>query len=173
MLSLLRVGFFNRGETRADLKCEGKEPSESDKLIIDVIGVIRMSMQSFTKLVGIGSKSDDLHGASRTRRHTSSAVTQVRFCKTFLVSGGFSTHECESEGKEEWMTEILFMKNELKVFARATIEEWSGRCSLGQRCKILLNAFHNDWWSPECSAIIWNSELILPLTSVYCRGVSA
>ena len=38
----------------------------SDKLIIDVIGVIKMSMQSFTRLVGIGSKSDDLHGARRT-----------------------------------------------------------------------------------------------------------
>ena len=59
--------FFNRGETRADLKCEGKEPSESDKLTIEVIGVARISMQSFSKLVGIGSKSDDLHGASRIR----------------------------------------------------------------------------------------------------------
>ena len=65
MLSALRVGVFNRGETRADLKCEGKEPSESDKLTIDVIGVIRMSMQSFSKLIGIASESDDLHGAKR------------------------------------------------------------------------------------------------------------
>ena len=32
MLSLLREGFFKRGETWADLKCEGKEPSVSDKL---------------------------------------------------------------------------------------------------------------------------------------------
>ena len=39
----------------------------SDKLIIDVIGVIKMSMQSFTRLVGIGSKSEDLHGARRIR----------------------------------------------------------------------------------------------------------
>ena len=38
-----------------------------DRLIIDVIGVIKMSMQSFTGLVGIGSKSEDLHGANRTR----------------------------------------------------------------------------------------------------------
>ena len=89
-----------------DLKCEGKEPSVSDKLIIDVIGVIKMSIQSFTRLVCIGSKSEDLHGAHRTRRHTSSALTQFRFCKTFLVSGGFNTHECESEEKEEQMTEI-------------------------------------------------------------------
>ena len=44
MVSLLRVGFFNRDETRADLKCERTEPSESDKLIIDVIGVITMSI---------------------------------------------------------------------------------------------------------------------------------
>ena len=58
------------GGTKADLKCAVKEPSMSDKLIIDVIGVIQMSMQSFTGLVAIGSKSDDLHGARRTRRHT-------------------------------------------------------------------------------------------------------
>ena len=95
----------------------------SDKLIIDVIGLIKMSLQSFTRLVGIGSKSEELHGARRTRRRTTSAVTQVRFCKTFLVSGGFNTRECDSEGKEERMTDILLIKNELNVFAEATIEE--------------------------------------------------
>ena len=36
--------------------------------------------------------------------------TQLRFCRTFLVSGGFNTRECESEGSEEQMTEILLMK---------------------------------------------------------------
>ena len=93
----------------------------SDKLIIDVIGVVKMSMQSFTRLVGNGSKSEDLHGARRTRWRTSSAETQVRFCRTFLVSGGFNTRECESEGKEERMTEIFLMKAELNVLAKATI----------------------------------------------------
>ena len=83
------------------MKCEGKEPSESDKFIIDIIGVFRMSMQSFIKLVGIRSKSDDLCGANRTRRRTSLAVTHIGFCKTFLVSGGFSTCKCESQGEEE------------------------------------------------------------------------
>ena len=94
----------------------------SDELIIDVIGVIKMSMQAFTRLVGIGSKSEDLHGARRKRWCTSSAVTQLRFCGTFLVSGGFNTHECESERKEERMTEILLMKNDLNVFAKVSIE---------------------------------------------------
>ena len=42
------------------MKCEGKELSLSDQLTMDVIGVIRMSIQSFTKLIGIGCKSDDL-----------------------------------------------------------------------------------------------------------------
>ena len=53
---LIEGGLLQKGEMRADLKCEGKEPSVSDKLIIDVIGVIKMSIQSFTRLVGIGSK---------------------------------------------------------------------------------------------------------------------
>ena len=35
MSSLMSVGFFDKGETRADLKCVGKHPSESDKLTID------------------------------------------------------------------------------------------------------------------------------------------
>ena len=64
MLSLLRVGLFNRGETRADLKCEGKESSESNNLIIDVISIIRISIQAFTKLVGIEC---NLYGDRRTR----------------------------------------------------------------------------------------------------------
>ena len=113
MLSLLRKGFFNRGETRGDLKCEGKEPSESDKLTIDVISVIRMSM-SFTEVVGIGSKSDDLHGASRTRRQTSSAVTQVRFLQAL-------------PGIRRIQYLWVWVRGEGRVNARVTIEwilEW-------------------------------------------------
>ena len=94
----------------------------TDKLIIDVIGAIKMSIQSFIKLVDIESKSKHLHAARRTRRRTSLAVTQIRFRQTFLVGGGFNTRECESEGKEERMTEILLKKNERNVFAKATIE---------------------------------------------------
>ena len=71
MCEFRRLAFFNRGETRADLKCDGEDASESDKLTIDTIGVNNMSIQSVTKLVGIGSQSDDLNGADRTRRRTS------------------------------------------------------------------------------------------------------
>ena len=75
MSSLLSVGFFNKGETRADLKCVGKHPSGSDKLTIYTIGVTNASIQSFTKPVGNGSKSEDLHGTDRTRRRISASVT--------------------------------------------------------------------------------------------------
>ena len=74
MSSLVSVGFFTRGETRADLKCDGKHPPESDKLTIDTIGITNISIQSFIKLAGIGSMSDDLHGVDRTSRRTSSSV---------------------------------------------------------------------------------------------------
>ena len=60
---------------------------------------------------------------SDLRWHTSSAVTQVRFCKIFLVSRGFNTRDCESEENEERVTEILLKKRELNVFTRETIEE--------------------------------------------------
>ena len=93
MLSLL---ILHQGESRANLKCEGKGLSVRDMLHIDAIGIIKVSIQSFTKLVGIGCQSDDLHGANRTRLRTISAVTQNGFCKTFVVSGGFNTRKCES-----------------------------------------------------------------------------
>ena len=71
----IECGLFNKGETRADLKCDGKHPSESNKLTIDTIGVTKISIQSFTKIVGNGSKTDDLHRGDRTRRRTSASVT--------------------------------------------------------------------------------------------------
>ena len=80
-------------------------------------------MQSFTKPVGNGSKSDDLHGADRTRRRTSASVTWDRLCRTSLVFGGVNTFEHEPEEKEDRMMEILFMKKNLKVFANAVIEQ--------------------------------------------------
>ena len=53
---LIEGGLFKGGKTSADLKCEGKEASESEKLTIDVINVTRISRKSVTKLVGVGSK---------------------------------------------------------------------------------------------------------------------
>ena len=39
------------------------------------------------------------------------------------MMGGVNTLEHEPEGKEDRMMEILFMKQELEVFANAAIEE--------------------------------------------------
>ena len=135
LVSWLRVGFPNNGETKPGLKCEGREPSVSDKLIIDVTGVIRKSIQSFTKLVGIGSKSDDSHGISRTRRRTSAAVAQVRF---FQVSGGFSivlsvrkrrTSSVSQKGrKSEWQrrtSNVCFVADSRRaLISRLSSEFW-------------------------------------------------
>ena len=65
--------------------------------------------------------------------------------------------------KSEWQ-EILLLENELKLFTRATIEQWLGRCSLGQWCTILLKSFHNDWWSP-------GSAIILELWAEFAFGI--
>ena len=52
-------------------------------------------------------------------------IADTSLGKTFLISG-FNTPEHESKRKEEQMMEISFMKIELNVFSRATIEERSG-----------------------------------------------
>jgi hypothetical protein len=131
------VVFFKRGKTCAVLKCEGKDPSESDRLTTDVIGVTRTSMQLFSKEVGIGSRSEDLQGALRTRRRTSSSVTVAKSRSSSLPSGGLGFARFESEfgfrGKEERIFVILFRKNDPKASASEGIEEQFGRCILGQR----------------------------------------
>ena len=71
--------------------------------------------------------SDDLHGVDRTRRHTSSQVTLVRFGKSIAVTGGFNTSEHAPGEKEERTREISVMKKELKVFASVSDVVWSGR----------------------------------------------
>ena len=84
----------------SDWKCEGKKPSVSEKFIIDVLGVVEMSIQPFTKLVGIGlspmtcMKPTIQYGARHRQGH------KLGFSKNFLVLGGINTRECESEGKE-------------------------------------------------------------------------
>ena len=93
------------------MKCKGKDPSQSDKFTIDAIAVTRMSIQSFAKLVSIGSKSDDLHRANRTRRPTSSWVTSS-FRNTFLVSGGFNTHERETAEREGNEGDFIYIHKE-------------------------------------------------------------
>ena len=106
---------------RADLNVKERNLQRAKHLLL--IGVTRISLRSFTKLVGIGSESDDWHGPNRTGRCTSSSVTQVRLCKTFLVSAGFNTLEHKAEDKEERMMEIFFMKKDLNLLASASIEE--------------------------------------------------
>ena len=109
------MGFCNRREARTDLKCNGNEPSESDKLIIDVIGLIRMSILSFTKLISIGYKSDDLLRSSSARWRTSSLVARVTFCKTFLVSGGFNSFGYEPVSSLFKCDELLSIDSELAL----------------------------------------------------------
>ena len=60
-------------------------------MTIDSISVIRMS--------------DNSKGAKRTRPSTSSLVTQVRLCKTFLASAGFNSLDGDPEEEEERVIE--------------------------------------------------------------------
>ena len=74
-----------------------RQQSFRDKLTIDVIGVARISLKLFAKLVRIRSKSDDLHGAIKTRQCTSSSVMEVKLCNSVLVSGGLVAFRARGE----------------------------------------------------------------------------
>ena len=58
---------------------------------LDTIGVIHISIQSFTKLVGIGSCTK----LAEQGDCASSSVAWVRCCRTTLVLGGVNTFEHE------------------------------------------------------------------------------
>src|SRR6267154_6070816 len=62
--------FFKRGRTKTSLKLAGKVPSENDKLMILVMGVIRESRQDLRRKVGMISREqvalDDIRIARRT-----------------------------------------------------------------------------------------------------------
>ena len=60
--SLLSDDFFRSGDTMACLNARGKHPSLRDKLMICVIGLIKVSRQSIARKVGQGSREHDLHG---------------------------------------------------------------------------------------------------------------
>ena len=76
---------------------------------------------------------------------------------------------------EEGMIDILFMKKDINVFARASIEKWSRRWMLGQLCKILLMPFISTD-ACQCSAIILKQWLIclwnLSIAEVYLPSKS-
>ena len=60
-LSLLteRFDFFSKGMTSASLNDSGNVPDSRDKLIIAVIGLIKISNKALRMFVGIGSRSYD------------------------------------------------------------------------------------------------------------------
>ena len=61
----VKVGLLQQRRNTRSFAARRKTPSESDRLSIDVIGVTRTSMQSFTRVVGIGSRSQDYMGMSK------------------------------------------------------------------------------------------------------------
>ena len=115
-------------------------------------------------LVGIASKSDALHGEDRTRQRILLLVTQVGFCKSLLVALGIKIFAWVW-GEGGTNDGGFIYEKELNVFGKASTEEWSGKCLLGQRWKIFSNAFHHDPWSPEFSAIIleWWADFALDI----------
>ena len=68
MSSLLSVNFFNRGETRADWKCDGKHPSESNKLtILSDCWYKREHHRSYSDII---STRQEVLGVAHTHNHT-------------------------------------------------------------------------------------------------------
>jgi hypothetical protein len=92
------------------LKAVGKAPSERDKFINLVIGITSTSMHDFSRVVGIGSRSQDLVGAVVISRFTSASEMGEKTFNSgrFGCPGGLSVGMCEPvEGKEAWMRGIV------------------------------------------------------------------
>ena len=142
------AGFFKRGETWTVLKCAGKATSGSNMLTIRVMWVSWIaSVQYYTELVRIGPiyKSDDLQVAIKTRRCTSSSVTDVKLRNSARMSGGLVTLGYDPEGKEKRMTEDFIYEHGTLYSDRISIDQWSGSCN---NAGILMKDLHSDWWSP-------------------------
>ena len=128
-------------------------------MTIDVIGVIRMSIQSFTKLVGNGSSPMTCmdptaqDGAPHRLWHKLGSARP-----SWYQEDSVHTSVSQRGRNSEWWR--------FYSWKWAESVRWSGRFILGQQCKILLNAFRNDQWSPQWSAIICRRTLS------YCRGSS-
>ena len=75
--SLLREGFFSRGETIACFKDSGKIPVDSERLISLVIGGASTCTHFLSKKVGMGSRAHCLLGELRMRSETSASDTGV------------------------------------------------------------------------------------------------
>jgi len=105
-------------------------------------------MQLFSKAVGIGSSSEDLQGADKTSRRTSSSEEGARICNSlwtlWMPEFTLTMSECTSELNEERMMEILSRKYDPNCSAREWIEEQSGSRTVGRRCRISLKAFQRD-----------------------------
>ena len=54
-----RFDFYSRGVTRASLNDSGNVPDSRDKLIIVVMGLIKIFNKALKMFVGIGSRSHD------------------------------------------------------------------------------------------------------------------
>ena len=122
---LVECRVFQKRRNMSRLEVWGDGAFKDNRLTTVAISVTRTSLQLFAKLVGIRSKSHDLHRAVKTRWNTSSLVAEVRLCKTSLVSEGFVKLEHEPEESEEWLIEILFRNKELIDLTSSSKEESS------------------------------------------------
>ena len=142
-LLLKGMFFFRSGDTWAILNEAGKIPWERDIFTIAVIGVIKTSMQDFSKGVGIGSRSHDLFGESMMSRRISFSDAGQK-----LLILGTSGLVCSrlagfgETGNLDRMSVILLRKNDPKVSASSASELHSGSLMGGQRWSIWLKAFH-------------------------------
>ena len=119
------------------MKESGKIPSERDMLMISVIGVMRISRQSLTRVVGHGSRSQCLLGEEEMILCTYSSETGLNARNFAGDVGGLGCSPLQDVAfNTALILSILSLKNLPKEFARVVLSEHSGRGLGSDRCRI-------------------------------------
>ena len=112
------------------------------------MGVMRISAQSLTSDVGIGSRPQDLGGEDFRILSRLSSDTGVNEDSVFLMELGLVTEDGVDDCSVDLILRILSEKNLEKVFARSVLFVQSGRTATEDLCKIFLKQFHKAFGYP-------------------------
>ena len=133
----------------ASLNAAGKMPSERDKLMRLVIGVIKISINSMTRKVGQGSRQQDLGGEDLIILSTSSSPTGEN-TSNLAEWESLPLYEAGMKfgvfGNADRILLILSVKKDANELASALSEVCLGKTGSLDLCRSLLSSLHSLFW---------------------------